>query len=78
MNFKTEHNNCTADRIMVRDGLDNWPDGMGGLITVDRCKLTGSRCDSFHCPKRNTHTDSHYDALNAVGLTESFDEEMGK
>ena len=76
MNYRLEKDKCRSDRIFVSRGLDSWPDGEGGLMSVDKCKMSGSRCDAFHCPKRNIHTESQFDALEAVGLTESYKEEM--
>ena len=76
MNFRAEKEKCGEDGIFEAGGLDNWPDGEGGLMSVDKCRLSGSRCDAYHCCKRNTHADSHFDALDAVGLTEAYREEM--
>lgn len=76
MNYKAEKDKCRTDSIFISNGLENWPDGEGGLIDVDKCKLSGSRCDAFHCPKRDVPTESQFDALEAVGLTEAYEAEI--
>jgi hypothetical protein len=78
MNFKVEKAKCGKDGVYDESGLDNWPDGQGGLITVDKCRLSGVICDAYHCPKKHAHISSHFDALEAVGLTESYKEEMNE
>lgn len=78
MNFKVEKEKCRKDKIFIVNGIDNWPDGQGGLLSVDKCKLSGAICDAFHCPKKHSHVHSHFDALEAVGLTEAYIEEMNE